>query len=485
MIIDNIEQYQKQKFDFVIIGSGPAGLTLALNLEKQKFKIALVEAGDRYFSEESQNYYKGEKNFEFPRKTDESRLSMFGGTMGHWGGTCRPLDSYDFYKWPFKKDELNIYLEDATKFLEIKNSFREEYINQNLKLIEFQVSKVQYGEKYFNKIKNSKFITLFLNSPVINLNGKNFKTEKAKIFSKERKKTYELSGKVFVLSSGGIENSRILLNLDNSNKKLHYSNLPIGNYWYEHPFKELGNGFVKKTNLKKNLNTSLNHFVNMFNAGNESDAYSFAPTENFINNNSILNSCCWLVTHQRSNNNYKNIIKNLLCISPNLSQDVLNMFNKKISCGATIYSSWEQEPEYQNRITLSKKKDQFNNFLPKIIYKKSELVRKTASNVFEEIGHYLIENDLGRLAGYEFLFDENKTYLSDAGWHHMGGTIMGINDKSSVVDKNLKVHGSKNLFIAGSSVFPTGGHANPTLTIVELSLRLGNYLSKNFLTFEI
>ena len=112
-------------------------------------------------------------------------------------------------------------------------------------------------------------------------------------------------------------------------------------------------------------------------------------------------------------------------------------------------------------------------------------MRKTASNVFEEIGHYLIENDLGRLAGYEFLFDENKTYLSDAGWHHMGGTIMGINDKSSVVDKNLKVHGSKNLFIAGSSVFPTGGHANPTLTIVELSLRLGNYLSKNFLTFEI
>ena len=67
MIIDNIEQYQKQKFDFVIIGSGPAGLTLALNLEKQKFKIALVEAGDRYFSEESQNYYKGE-NFEFQEK---------------------------------------------------------------------------------------------------------------------------------------------------------------------------------------------------------------------------------------------------------------------------------------------------------------------------------------------------------------------------------------------------------------------------------
>ena len=76
---------------------------MALNLEKQKFKIALVEAGDRYFSEESQNYYKGEKNFEFPRKTDESRLSMFGGTMGHWGGTCRPLDSMIFINGLSKK----------------------------------------------------------------------------------------------------------------------------------------------------------------------------------------------------------------------------------------------------------------------------------------------------------------------------------------------------------------------------------------------
>ena len=60
----------------------------------------------------------------------------------------------------------------------------------------------------------------------------------------------------------------------------------------------------------------------------------------------------------------------------------------------------------------------------------------------------------------------------------MGGTRMGDGtDKFDVVDKNLKVFDTKNLYIAGSST-RTGGHANPTLTITQLSLRLGDYLSK-------
>ena len=61
----------------------------------------------------------------------------------------------------------------------------------------------------------------------------------------------------------------------------------------------------------------------------------------------------------------------------------------------------------------------------------------------------------------------------------MGGTIMGLNKKDSVVNQNLKLHNLKNFFVCGSSVFCSGGHANPTLTIVQLAIRLGNYLSKN------
>ena len=55
---------------------------------------------------------------------------------------------------------------------------------------------------------------------------------------------------------------------------------------------------------------------------------------------------------------------------------------------------------------------------------------------------------------------------------------MSFSKKNGVVDKNCKVFGTTNLFIVGSSVFPTGGHANPTFTIIALSLRLGNLIKK-------
>jgi len=64
--------------------------------------------------------------------------------------------------------------------------------------------------------------------------------------------------------------------------------------------------------------------------------------------------------------------------------------------------------------------------------------------------------------------------------HFMGGTRMGNDPKTSVVDKNCKVHNISNLFVAGSSVFTTSGVANPTLTIVALALRLANHLNKTF-----
>ena len=63
----------------------------------------------------------------------------------------------------------------------------------------------------------------------------------------------------------------------------------------------------------------------------------------------------------------------------------------------------------------------------------------------------------------------------------MGGTRVGANPNNyDVVDSNLKIFDTNNLFVIGSSIFRTGGHANPTLTIVQLSLRLAEYLSTKY-----
>ena len=68
----------------------------------------------------------------------------------------------------------------------------------------------------------------------------------------------------------------------------------------------------------------------------------------------------------------------------------------------------------------------------------------------------------------------------EAGKHHMGTTRMHVNPKRGVVDSDGRVHGIANLYIAGSSVFPTSGHANPTFTIVVLALRLADHLKAEF-----
>jgi len=65
--------------------------------------------------------------------------------------------------------------------------------------------------------------------------------------------------------------------------------------------------------------------------------------------------------------------------------------------------------------------------------------------------------------------------------HHLGTTRMSDNPRDGVVDSNCRVHGMTNLYVAGSSVFPTGGHANPTLTLIALTLRLADHLKKTLL----
>jgi len=479
MIETNPQYIDFINFDVVIIGAGPAGIVLALELEKKGVNIALIEAGGAEWSEKSQEYYKGEIYGEFPRDLHISRLRMFGGTTGHWGGTSRPLDYYDFFNWPIKKLDIDKYLKDTLDILEIKNSFREKPVSAELKLIEFQVSKVRFADKYFNRIKNSKYIRLFLNSPVLEIEGNNGTTTNILCYFNNLRKI-KISGKFFVIATGGIENSRLLLLANLKNKNLFKQGMPIGNYWYEHPFSELGRAVLNNKKTKELLKNELNYSVGMFNSGNNSISYGFAPTKQLIDREKILNSCCWLVLTEHSfDSKWKDIVNDLACIAPNLSNKFLNYFKKNIFCGAYVYSSWEQDPQFENKIILSdQKKDSFNLPVAKIIYKKSELVRKTAKTCIEEIGKYLLKNNLGRIAGNSFLFNENEKYLSDAGWHHMGGTIMGNNPIKSVVDKNLQLHGSNNMFVLGSSVFPTGGHANPTITIIQLSLRLSDYINK-------
>ena len=92
MIVDNLSEFKKINFFAVIIGSGPAGITTALELEKKKIKTLIIEAGEIKPNLQNQKFLRGEVIGDNYNDLSVTRLRQFGGTSGHWGGNCNPMN---------------------------------------------------------------------------------------------------------------------------------------------------------------------------------------------------------------------------------------------------------------------------------------------------------------------------------------------------------------------------------------------------------
>jgi choline dehydrogenase-like flavoprotein len=135
-------------------------------------------------------------------------------------------------------------------------------------------------------------------------------------------------------------------------------------------------------------------------------------------------------------------------------------------------------PNPDSRVSLGTERDALG--LPRIQlhWQLSPLDKHSVRRTLEIIGAELGRTGLGRL---QINLDEDDTTWPEdtrGGWHHMGTTRMSDDPKRGVVDRNCQVHGISNLFIAGSSVFPTAGSGTPTMMLVSLALRLADHIKE-------
>ena len=137
----------------------------------------------------------------------------------------------------------------------------------------------------------------------------------------------------------------------------------------------------------------------------------------------------------------------------------------------------EEAPNINNKITLGEKKDAFGIPTVKLIYKKPKTSLETARHALEELANLCRNENFGRIAIDKKIFNLEE-FKSMGAWHHMGGTRAGTNTKDSVVDSDLKIHGLDNIYVNGSSNFPTGGFTNPTFTIIQLAMRLSEKIKE-------
>jgi hypothetical protein len=148
---------------------------------------------------------------------------------------------------------------------------------------------------------------------------------------------------------------------------------------------------------------------------------------------------------------------------------------KKVSFQVII----EPAPNPESRISLSStQKDALGMPRVEVDWRLDAQVRRTADRSLA-----LIASELRQSGVAEVVLDPSMelhgwpaTLEAEGTWHHMGTTRMHIDEKQGVVDANAKVHGIANLYIAGSSVFPTAGANFPTITITALALRLAEHV---------
>jgi choline dehydrogenase-like flavoprotein len=136
----------------------------------------------------------------------------------------------------------------------------------------------------------------------------------------------------------------------------------------------------------------------------------------------------------------------------------------------------EQVPNPSSRITLADERDPLGVPRVKLDWRLDPQDIHTIVRAQEILDEELRRAGLGRLQIDHR--DEAPPADIHGGWHHMGTTRMHNDPKQGVVNEHCKVHGVANLFVAGSSVFPTGGYANPTLTIGALAIRLADHVKK-------
>jgi choline dehydrogenase-like flavoprotein len=140
----------------------------------------------------------------------------------------------------------------------------------------------------------------------------------------------------------------------------------------------------------------------------------------------------------------------------------------------------EQVPNPASRITLSGDRDCLGQPRVRIDWRHAATDIRTIETGFRLLQQDIARSGLGTLTAEPGEEDIEATVLRDGayGGHHIGTARMGVSPAMGVVDRDCRVFGVNNLFVAGSAVFPTSSQANPTLTIVALALRLSAHLAR-------
>jgi choline dehydrogenase-like flavoprotein len=479
------------RYDCCIVGAGPAGITIAFKLAEAGRRVLILEAGDREVTPDSQELYDGELLGLDYYSLMGPRLRALGGTTGHWGGQCLLLDPFDFEArddvplsgWPIRYEDLEPYQAGAAKLLQssgfgkairrpVDDTGTLDHVTQRWSSDRAfydlgSNEPVRFGIRYVADLEASERIDVVLNANVV---GFAVDAATGRITGAKVRNYADGAGEVsadrFVLAMGGIENARMLLHLnDEQQNRFGNQGGMVGRCFMEHPVIRHGTYFITKRLYTHSPTWELERLFRR-----ATPELLLSPTREHARRNGWLNSTVRLNRLQREGLKDRQIGD--VGFLQGLTYDEDYFFTG---------STWvvgEQAPNPASRIVLTDKRDRFGLRVVGLDWQLLPIDVETLRGSTIEAAKWLIRTGLGRMQMEPALWDRVAMgeMPFDYSSHHMGGARMSATPETGVVDANCKVHGAANLYVAGSGVFATSGHANPTFTITQLALRLGDHL---------
>jgi choline dehydrogenase-like flavoprotein len=482
--------------DLVIIGGGPAGISLALALADTKLNILLLESGGENFDSQNQKMYAGALAGQRYIALDAGRLRFLGGSSNHWGGWCRPLDTIDFEArdwiphsgWPFPRTALEAYYPRAQKLVEAgpwlydKAGASTATLGAPLNLGDgglytswFQFSKTRdsnlptyFGHRYEENLKRAPRVKPLLHANVIGirLTRDAQRVDRLDVATLNSQggtgKRFTVKPRLTVLACGGMENVRLLLaSNDVMTAGIGNQNDLVGRFFADNPIPR------DVATLVSFAGPLAPYYGNNLALANGAILQAtFAPSDAFRRTRRVTAS---LTTVEQPVELDETGRAAVITTAIALGVDASNAKVYSLGCGMELL------PDPERRLTLTGEKDALGLPRLKLNMRMAETDFALYHQTLKELGRQLLASGTGML---KLMPRESWSQNMDWGNHHLGTTRMHDDPKQGVVDANSQVHGVGNLYVAGSSVFPTYSASNPTLNLIALTLRLADHLRK-------
>lgn len=509
--------------DVCVIGGGPAGITLACRWIDKPFRVTLLESGGLTVRRRSQNLARG-ANVGLPYlPLHLTRMRCLGGSTARWTGWCRPLDPIDFEArdwipdsgWPFGLEELATFYRGAHELCEL-GTYRYDAqswsgaIGPELPVstgplrtrIFHHSPPTHFGVAYRGQLEEARNVTVYLNATLLGLladEGGRIPSATAAVPGRGR---LTVRSRIYVLAAGGIENARILLLSGSGRGGLGNQRGLVGRYFMEHPILFTGTFEPDPPNRDLTLYTFPPTRVEPPGLRGRIVA-ALSPSADVLRRERIGNCAVHFMrraSHKTMPDYFTAGVASLHELggaarrleAPDGTlrhlKSVFAEMGPAVRTAARALRAAAPEGRYalkvylepvpnpSSRVELSGDRDRFGQPRARVSWRLTESDRRTLRRLLEITSTEMERTGVGRVRIMGADTDSGWPPTLSGGSHHMGVTRMHPDPGRGVVDPDCLVHGLSNLYAAGSSVFPTVGYANPTLTIIALALRLADHL---------